>query len=582
MAIYLEETERDGPVGDADLLHSSLPWWLAVAALASAIALVFGRSLGFALLSWDDEINITRNPLLTPPSAASVIYFWLRPYVGLYAPVTYTVLAFEAIIAWRPEAAGGHFAAWVFHLGNLLFHTGAACAVYLILRRLTQHDLAALAGALMFALHPLQTESVCWATETKGLLAGLFSFLALWQYWLSTDDGAEHPRLHYAVALVAFVLALLSKPSAVVAPVVALTIDALWIGRDWRQSARALAPWFALSLVLMVATKWLQPDESLSVVAPLWQRPLVAIDAIGFYLWKLALPWRLAPDYGRTPGVALAGVWPYLSILLVAALGAAAAFAPARRRWLALGAVFVVSLAPVLGIVPFSYQQFSTVADRYAYLAMFAPALLTAWLLSRYPLPAVAGALAALIAAYGGISFVAAGHWRNDLALYTQANAVTERSLMAHNGLGNLLEQQGKLAEAEAHFRRAAELHPNSYSAHYNLGRVLGKRNRPAEGIAAIHKSLALRPDYEKAHFELARLAVRADQLPLARDHLQQAVRLDPERVDAWFNLAQVHERLGEREAAIRCYQETLKRDPSHNVSRLRIDTLRFQALPRP
>jgi tetratricopeptide (TPR) repeat protein len=111
---------------------------------------------------------------------------------------------------------------------------------------------------------------------------------------------------------------------------------------------------------------------------------------------------------------------------------------------------------------------------------------------------------------------------------------------------------------------------------------VLGKRNRPAEGIAAIHKSLALRPDYEKAHFELARLAVRADQLPLARDHLQQAVRLDPERVDAWFNLAQVHERLGEREAAIRCYQETLKRDPSHNVSRLRIDTLRFQALPRP
>ena len=215
---------------------------LAALLLVLAMLAVFGQVSGHAFLMWDDEQHLRDlgyNPRLNPVTWRGVGRFWIRPYFGLYVPVSYTFFAAEALIARQPpDEDGCTLNPAVFHLGNLVLHIGCVLLVFAILRRLFRHDGAACAGAMLFGLHPVQVESVAWISETRGVLCALFSLLAIWQY-LRYDDAFHCRRrlqsaiagddnspatgegsratgvASYMVATVAFTLALLSKPAAV-------------------------------------------------------------------------------------------------------------------------------------------------------------------------------------------------------------------------------------------------------------------------------------------------------------------------------------------------------------------------------
>ncbi len=152
--------------------------WLPGALVVLATLAVFGWTVSFALLDWDDHLNISENRLINPPSLGGLIVLWARPYAGLYVPATYTLWSAEAALAAEPatSSAPHPFDARVFHAGNVLLHAANAWLVWLLLARLIGSRWSAAAGALLFALHPLQVESACWVTETKGLLCGLFGF----------------------------------------------------------------------------------------------------------------------------------------------------------------------------------------------------------------------------------------------------------------------------------------------------------------------------------------------------------------------------------------------------------------------
>ena len=293
--------------------------------LAGAFSEV-GR-LDFVL--WDDDVNVYENPYLHPVTLRNVLWFWRQPYFSMYIPVTRTVWAGLGLVSGLTSEGPGikPMDPSVFHLANLAVHALNALLVFTLLRKLVANDWACCAGALLFGLHPVQVEPVAWVTGMKDLLGGLFALVALWGYLTHAmrrreGGGAAAGRAHYVVATVAFALALLSKPSAVVLPVVAWVLDRWALKRPAREVVWALAPWVVLAIAAGGVAAWAEAAiRGARTYTPIWARPFVAGDALAFYLYKLLVPLRLGSDYGRTPQFVLGHAWGYLTWLAPCVLG---------------------------------------------------------------------------------------------------------------------------------------------------------------------------------------------------------------------------------------------------------------------
>ncbi|HHH11228.1 MAG TPA: hypothetical protein ENK23_04045, partial [Sorangium sp.] len=453
--------------------------WLLLVLTAASVAL-FAQTLTFDFVDWDDPLNVVKNPLLKPPTWGKVLYFWRKPFGGLYIPVTYSFFALEA---WIDHALPGgdvdRLRPWVFHAGNVVLHAACVALVFAVLRQVIRRDVPAALGAALFAVHPLHVESVAWVTETKGLLAGVFSLLAFWMYLRSrpTGEQADDPQrwaLHgwrwrrWFAASAALVLALLAKPSAVSVPLMLVGVEVFWFRTPWRRWIAPLACWMALAAVAVWWTTGGQAAPDWGIGRGAAQRVFVAADAVGFYLSKLVVPWPLGPDYGRTPRVA----WHSGGTLVLLTLGVVAVLV-GRSVWTALrggrkaplvgataGWLMVACLAPVLGLVPFGFQVFSTVADRYAYVALLGPAWLLAWGLAQRGDGERGGRLLRwgmllVVALWAGLSWQQAWVWRNSTTLFAHTLEVNPQSWMAHVGLGNQLFAKKEWDEALRHYRAA-------------------------------------------------------------------------------------------------------------------------------
>ncbi len=515
--------------------------WLLIAILAAAAFLTHSRALGHEFLLWDDDLNVTHNAALRPPDLEAVAGFWREPFSGMYVPASYTLWAIETRLAESGEGGGpgDELDPALFHAGSLLLHCACALLVFGLLRRLVGSDLPALAGALLFALHPLQVEAVAWVSETRGVLSTTFSLLALWLY-LRPREGPDRAsgasRARYALATLCFALALLSKPSAVVVPLMALVLDAGPLGRGVKRSLLLLAPWLLLALADVLVTKLAQSDETIGFVAPLLARPWIAADALGFYLGKLAWPFGLAAEYGRTPERVLEQGWGGGTWALPCLLAGLLLLLRPRRAGLVAAALFLVGVSPVLGLVPFVYQDISTVADRYLYLAMLGPALaLASWLAARER-RAAAWIAFALLAALAARSFDQQGSWRDTRALFEHSLSVNPLSHIACNNLGLVSEREGKPEAAERHYLAALDIKPDHHKSHMNLGNVyLGRVEDPEASneererwlVAAMERyrrAIDIRPGYWKARFHLGQALAAAGRPKAAVAQLRRAL----------------------------------------------------------
>jgi protein O-mannosyl-transferase len=559
---------------------------LIVLALIVGTVVVFGAVFEHRFL-WDDDSNIVENPGLNPVTLAKVMDFWQRPYGRLYVPLTYTVWA--ALSEFSESGAGREAGANLdprpFHITNLTLHTVSVLVVFAILRLLVRNDWAAGGGALLFAVHPVQVEPVSWATGMKDLLCGFFSLVAIWQFLLYARAGTLLPSsaakyasnavaenkqsffrsrgFCYALATLAFVLALLAKPTAVSVPFAIWALDRWALGRSHKQSFVALAGWFGGALVFIVITKLAQPAEAAGVITPLWARPIVAGDAVVFYLYKLILPIGLTPDYGRFPSWVLSQKWIYFAILIPLSMGILLWLR--RERWpmlIACAGVFIAGILPVSGVIPFDFQRISTVADRYLYLCMLGPALAIAWLLARQ-WHLVAGATAAVVlGALGVASATQTRYWRDAGTLFGYAVTINPNSWLAHNNLGNSLAERGQLKPAIEHYRRALEIDPDYAMAHNNLGKALFARGELDQAIDHFKQALRINPGYAKAHYNLGTVLARQGEIDEATNYFRRAVEIDPRYAKAQYNLGIALARQGKLEEAIDHFREALRTQP--------------------
>lgn len=524
--------------------------------LVLVVALTMGAVLGHDYLSWDDDVFLYRNPNLSPPTWESLAAVWSGPYARLYVPIPYTVWWAVARLAgvpgpnntWLVQPQVYHALSLGVHLLNVLLAFGLLC-------RLVRNYWAAAAGALLFGVHPLQVESVAWASELKDLLSGTFSLTALWLCLASLPtEGARTPRrgwVIYGLSTVAFAAALLCKPNTVTLPVAAAVL-AWWPARaPWRSVLGRVLPWLALAAVHVVLTRHVQSlDPRLDI--PLWQRLLVAGDALAFYMGKALWPVALSPDYGRAPSVVLARAWVWVMWLVpvVVLVGTW----HLRRRWpwaMAGTGLFVAALLPALGLMPFDFQQYSTVADHYAYVAVLGLGVMLAGFLGTPRRLLTRGFCVIALALLAAQSWLQVLPWQNNISFWTHTLQVNPRSWLAHNNLGAVYQMLGKPEEAILHYQAGLRLKPNDADTLVNLGLALASVGREAEALPYFEQALSLRPGDPKARFAVGALLVESKRYLDALVHLEPLVGQEPDNAAARFALAQALLGLGRRQEAL-------------------------------
>jgi Flp pilus assembly protein TadD len=554
---------------------------IAAAALVGLIVAAMWPVLSCQFTSWDDFQNIARNPWFTLPAPRAIQHFWLHPHMHLYVPVTYTLWTAVAELARRPEMVNGSFLdPFWFHLLNLLLHCAATVLIFALLKRITRHSLSAWLGAAVFALHPVQVETVAWVSGTKDLLAALLMWAAVAEFLRSVQQPPlrKHPgRKHYVLATLFFLLAMLSKPTALVTPLLAVVVVAAAGTSHWRRVAALLCPWAILAASDFLLAKSAQPTSLHGLQIAFPQRILVSCDALVFYAAKILWPAHLCVDYGQTPQRILAQHAAYSCFALLIAV--ASAMVLLRRRYplvLAGAAAAIVTLSPVLGIVPFDFQYYSAVADHYLYPAMGGIALMVAALFSNLRRPtlrtAAISSLGLLLllcilkcnaqsatwrdtrslftqvlqvnpnswAAYNSLAFerADAGDNRSAFQLAQAAVNANENDAMAHVGLGAMYARAGDRAAAIAQFRRAVEVQPGEAAAHASLAGALGAQGLTQQAIDEAQTAIDLDPTLPDAHLNLAVALASLNRLNEATQEMRLAVALAPDNQHARQNLA--------------------------------------------
>jgi Flp pilus assembly protein TadD len=520
----------------------------AVLALIALVAAVYAPVRRFDFVQLDDEVYVVNNdPVRAGWTRESLRWAFSSNVAGLWHPLTLiSHLLDVTLFGLNP---GAH------HVVNALLHAANALLLFLLLRAWTRTLFPAALVAALFAVHPLNVDSVAWIAERKNVLSTLFWLLSLWGYsaFVRRPSGAR-----YAAVAVPFVLALMTKPMAVTLPLTLLLLD-FWPLRRFERvgpgnRARHLLaekiPLLALSLVFSAATLAAHRGVGALVsgsALPWSFRLWLPADNGMHYLAKLVWPSNLAVIYP----VPLAG--PPLhrllfALLLPAVLTALAWVGRRRHPCLLFGwAWYLVTLLPVSGVVPFGI---AVRADRFVYVPAIGLFVALAWGLWEWGRGRRGRGLLAVGAAIGLVLVLAvrAGQqvlvWRDSHTLYAHALRVTQGNYLALNNLGFVLAREGRAQEALPLLREAVRLNPLYASAHNNLGTACRELKRFDE----------------------------------ARTHLETALRLEPRNASALFNLALLARVPGDRDGAIRLLGRGLDMGGDNLEARLRLGELLAEA----
>ncbi|HEX4053235.1 MAG TPA: tetratricopeptide repeat protein [Tepidisphaeraceae bacterium] len=570
--------------------HSNFELRLFLVQLFALIAITFAAYYpvlknGFV---WDDDRYIENNvPLRTPGGLGKI---WLKPLKAepQYYPLTHTSFWIEYHL-WGPKP-------WGYHLDNILLHLGSAILLWRLLARLNVPG--AFVAASVFAVHPLQVESVAWATERKNVLSGLLYFLALWTYlhtrWgrriCKSEDSGKTGIGWYVLSLVLFAAALLSKSVASTLPAAILLLCWWRKGKIRAADVWPLVPMFLAGAAMGCLTGWMEkhvvgaigPD--FDFLTPL-DRCCIAGRAIWFYLAKLIWPTKLSFIYPRwriDPGQQ-----PWLLLFPVSAIAAVLACWLLRRR-IGRGPVtamlfFIGTLVPALGFVNVFPMRYSYVADHFQYIACIGPIALIVGILSTGCTSGAARVLAGVVI----IAMCVASNLRSRVyvdrrTLWADTLAINPDSPMAHNNYGVALMHDGDLAAAKAQFHQAMALRRDA-ADWVGLGQCFAIEGNYSDARDMYLKALDATPPSPEPVFQRLRagrefqlgtayqgLASQANaNSTLARQYVREAadayrkaIEIFPDYEDPRLNLAMLLADNGQFQQAIEQCREVLRADP--------------------
>ncbi len=536
------------------------PAWMLGLALLVAMLAAYQPALRGGLL-WDDDRHVTAPALRS-------LHGLTRIWTDLGATQQYYPVAHTAF--WIEHRLFGD-ATLGYHLVNIGLHTASALLLLLILRRLAVPG-AALAAAL-FALHPVQVESVAWISELKNTLSGVFFLTALLLY-LRFDEDRDGRA--YAASLLTFLLALMSKSVTATLPGVLLVVAWWQRGRvDLGRDVLPALPFAASGAAAGLFTAWVERTyigaEGTDFHLTFAERILIAGRAIWFYLGKIVWPHPLVFEYPRwTLDAGAAWQWAFP----IAALALLAASWMLRARWrapLAALLAFAGLLFPALGFVNVYPFRFSFVADHFQYLAiapmltLFAAAAATLarrWSAGAWPPMAAAVALTGALAL---VTHAEAANYSDAVTSYRAILAGNPSSWLAHTNLGALLRPTAP-DEALVHLQEAVRLKPDSDLSHYNLANLLQQTGRFEDAIREYQATLTLAPNMGLAYYNLGNTLLQMDRLSDAETSYRQAIRVAPNLALAHGGLCRVLQATNRPADAVAECRTAIAQEPARTV----------------
>jgi tetratricopeptide (TPR) repeat protein len=491
---------------------------------------------------FDDAELITDNRLI---QARDGLYrFWFTTEAPDYWPLTSTAWWLEWRV-WGNKATG-------YHVANVLLHAVNAVLVWMVVRRLKIPG--AWLAALVFAIHPVNVATVAWISEQKNTLSMLFDAVAILLYLKFDEEESLGQRggrwAWYALSLAAFLLALLSKTSVVMLPVVLLGCAWWRRGRLRWKDFLASAPFFVLALASGLTTIWFQyhrvAGESAGPADGFLSRLATAGWAAWFYLGKALLPVRLMVIYPKWD-IDVSRWGSYAPGVLL--IGCLVVFWWKRKSWgrplfFGLG-YFVVTLFPVLGFFHQRFHLYSFVADHWLYyslIGVIAPAAAAAEIVLRRA--SGQGRYMGMFVVIVVLMLLGVGTWNrsrvyvNEELLWRDNVAKNPNAWVAHYNLGLALGQAGKTEEEMGQYEQALRIKPDYAEAHNNLGNALAQAGKLDVAIGHYERTLAIRPDFAEAHYNLGMALWRSGRAREAMAHWEQALRINPDYTDAQNNLA--------------------------------------------
>jgi tetratricopeptide (TPR) repeat protein len=537
--------------------------WLLGLILIGAVVLVY-QPVWHAGFIWDDDRHVTANPCIVGPLGLKEI--WTTSAWRFFPLVLTTFWAEHAL--WGVEPLP-------YHLVNVFQHAACAVLLWRVLRGLQVPG--AWLGAALWALHPVQVESVAWISEMKNTQSCFFYLLTILFFvrWLKTGEDPRRGDWNYALTLACAALAMASKSSTLVLPVV-LALCAWWVEGRWhRRHLVRLAPIFLMSVVAGAITLWPRTPDMAALTDPQWarswpERVATTGDVIWFYLGKLIWPHPLITIYPRWVidagrGLSYAPLLAAMVVLSVLWFKRESRFRP---YFFAL-AYFLVALSPFLGLIDQSFWRYSFVEDHLQYLAGMGPlALAGAGMVrladfvipSRPWLHSTLGA--GVLVILGILSWQRTLAYESEETLWTDTLAQNPNCWAGYNNLGQVFFERGRADEAMALYRKTLEINPNDAEAHSNLGIALFQKRHMDEAMAQYQKALEINPHFAVAHNNLGNALAQEGRADEAMAQYQKALEINPYYVEAHNNLGVALSQKGRVDEGIAQFQEALRLKP--------------------
>lgn len=554
---------------------------IALAILIVVPLIIFFQATNFNFV-WDDlPLYINNNHFPSNNPFQNIITFFVPKSSEMYIPVTYI---FWSVLAFL---SGSEFNPAIFHFFNILVHILNGVIIFFILKFIFREQLLSLFGALYFAVHPIQVEAVSWVSELRGLLAGLFGFLAIYSYLLyyekkivfeyngkyqRTDIGDKFTSKSkfWIFTGVLLILSVLSKPSGVVFPFIIFIIDLMLIKDNFIGTIKRTWIFILLIIPVFVLTLFSETESKTDLSVNILSRPLIFLDSIGFYIKQIIFPLDLAANYGRTPTFVLNNPIS-LMVHIILSITSLLIFLFKKNKKLLYGyLIFIIGFLPVSGLVTFYYQLYSTVSDRYLYFSMLGVSIVFAGLISEIKKQNTRNIFSATyLLVLIIVTFSQLPVWKDEISLWNNSiKKYPEVSSYSYFARGNAFMESDRKKEALSDFTTAIRLNPKHELAYYNRGNIYFDIGNYSAAITDYSSALKINPQNINSLINRGISFIEINLFDKAILDFSLALDIDSSNSDVYVNRGIAYVKMNDIENAIKDFQNALKINPDDELAR--------------
>lgn len=535
---------------------------------------------------WDDNDYVTENQFIKSTDGLYKIWFEIGA-TDQYYPLVFTSFWIEYHL-WGLNTFG-------YHLINIFIHSFNAIILWIILRNLSIQFPYLL--ALIFAVHPVQAESVCWITERKNILSGFFYLLSLYFFLRYLNFLTPQEDIYsktnrkkniiskdffflnkfYILSFLLYICALLSKTVTFSLPLIIIIL--IW----WRRAKTTqkdivpLIPFFIAGIFLSLITVWVERHK-VGAIGEEWnfsfiERILIAGRALLFYPQKILIPYKLTFIYPRWI-IDAKLLWQFIYPIVAAAIFILLFFFKNKIGKAPFTATlcYAITMFPALGFFNVYPMRYSFVADHFQYhgsiflIVLFASII--SYLLIKYSpiklkiyLPHIIFSIIIIILI--SLTYKQCRIYKNTETLWLDTIAKNPNAGIAHNNLANIYMNRQQSKEAMYHYSEAVRLMPHDEVLHYNMANALTEIGKLDEAEEYYMKSISINPYFAEAHNNLGNISIKMGKIKQALNHFNEAINIKSNMANPHFKLGDIYLSQGKIQNAVEEYYTTLRLDPN-------------------